>query len=337
MKLVLDRVAAPRVLAGVMLSLSLCLAFSSCGREASHRNSSTMGGASGSTGGVGAVGGVPGGLGGNETRTGGAAGTGTGAAVGIAGNGGGAGAAGGSGVIPPAVDISGRWGMFLFEDPVGVQLFQAPDGTLTGRGCFSGTPGGPTRDQWFDSCVTKVSGAVSGRSAWFGFPLDVGGPGAFYSVRVTVSDDAQRITGVFTTVGTPGDDDLKVAWLRVRDDADWLVYPSNELEQERARSVGSYALTLLTDLSTGTEFGSGRTYHLYYSSRGIGGDLGSFWTSETSRAAGGGPERVGPVSATIPALPTALEIDFLTTGPIRRITAKTPSGGVYVFSAELLP
>src|SRR6187551_2612348 len=110
----------------------LLLVVSSCGptRPGLIGTPSATGGAVGSGGGPSATGGAPAGSGGEAAGTGGA--------TGIAG-------AGGGSIVTP-IDISGRWGMFDFEDPVGVQLMQDADGRLTGRGCAAGAPGVPAFD-----------------------------------------------------------------------------------------------------------------------------------------------------------------------------------------------
>ena len=44
-----------------------------------------------------------------------------------------------SGAAGEATNIAGRWAMFTFEDPVGVELSEA-EGALSGQGCAGGVP-----------------------------------------------------------------------------------------------------------------------------------------------------------------------------------------------------
>src|SRR4051812_9976977 len=152
-------------------TLSL-LALVSCGKAAGHPavadgatsddglgvTTGSGGSRAGGNGGappVGGHGGVPS-MGGNGGDSGGTTGQG----------GAGGGTAGAAGVAPPTVDVSGRWGLFVFEDPVGVLLSQAADGTITGRGCSSGAPGvvpaQPEKPDTFYGCA-PLSGRVSGQ------------------------------------------------------------------------------------------------------------------------------------------------------------------------------
>ena len=285
--------------------------------------------------------GAPGGAGGDKGGPGGVAGqvgTGTGASGGAGGDKGGPGGvagqmgtgtgAGGSvSPVDPPADISGRWGMFSFEDPVGVQLFEAPDGTLTGTGCAAGAPSSPDVNAFLYDCGT-ITGKVTGETATFSFPLGPTVPAIYsYSARVTISRDRQRMAGDFDGIyGLVG----SMAWLRVRWDVSWL---------DRARSTdaeplaGWYALELMAGASVGGEFVAGTVYRLGYHERSVSGDLGSFWNSELSDPDQGSPLRVGPVPTTVLTLPTSLSMDFDATG-IVGVTAGTPSGGLYRFSAS---
>lgn len=255
---------------------------------------------------------------------------GLGATAGAAGAGGTAGTAGTNDVMP--ADISGRWGMFEFEDPVGVQLFEAPDGTLSGRGCAAGAPGGPqTQPAAPELFCGNISGKVSGRTAQFAFPLgSTGTPPGPYSARVTVSADGRRMTGVFTTGA--GGLERPTSWLRVPENADWL------MPRDRASTMdplaGTYQLTLVAGASVGNEFVAGRTYEIRYGTpwHSLWGDLGSFWHTEMTGPANGSPLRVGPVSPTVPELPVSLALEF-EGNTFTRVTASTASGGFYTFTA----
>ena len=285
-------------------------------------SSAAVGGARGAGGsdGDGAGGGTAGTHGSLE-RGGTAGSQGVSGAAGVAG---GPAGAGGSAEPSPA-DISGRWGMFKFEDPVGVQLFEAPDGTLTGTGCAAGAPGFYPSNLYLCGAIT---GRVTGETATFSFPLE-DFPGTTYSTRVTISRDRQRMAGNFNAVAGPVG---PMAWLRVRYDAAWLDRP---IPIDDDPLSGWYTLDLMADASVGDEFVAGTVYELGYFERSLTGDLGSFWNSETSDPGQGSPLRVGPVPITVPTLPTSLSIDFDAAGFVG-VTATTPTGGLYRFSAKKL-
>lgn len=224
--------------------------------------------------------------------------------------------------------------MFEFEDPVGVQLAAAPDGTLRGRGCAAGAPGGPqTQPSLPELFCGDISGKVSGRTAQFAFPLNAGGsPPGPYSARVTVSADGRRMAGVFTTAA--GGREYLTSWLRVADDADWLVLP-NRTTAMRPLS-GTYQLALVAAESVGDDFVAGRTYEIRYGHghhwHSLWGDLGAFWHTEMTVPENGSPLRVGPVSPTVPELPISLALEF-EGDAFTRVTASTASGGFYTFTA----
>jgi hypothetical protein len=66
----------------------------------------------------------------------------------------------------PTLDISGRWALFNFEDPVGVQLFQNGN-SLTGRGCDVGTP--PANPEVEPNLCGDIEGNVTGNQTYFEF------------------------------------------------------------------------------------------------------------------------------------------------------------------------
>ncbi|HEY3668398.1 MAG TPA: hypothetical protein VGL19_20495, partial [Polyangiaceae bacterium] len=113
----------------------------------------------------------------------------------------------------PTVDISGRWAMFDFEDPVGVQLVQT-SGSLTGLGCNAGVP---PLDIDADRVCSDIQGAVMGNHASFVFHPE----GATYITEATVSADGTRMTsrfhGVSAWLPSP------TAWLRAPDGQSWIM------------------------------------------------------------------------------------------------------------------
>ena len=280
----------------------------------------------GSIGQGGAAGGLGGGQPGNAA---GAAGT------GVAGHDGGSGAGGmpgdttGNGgstpPLEPPADISGRWGMFEFEDPVGVQLFEAPDGTLTGMGCAAGAPG--AGDLGPGNLCGSITGRVTGQTASFSFPLVGFAPKTAYSAQVVVSHDRQRMAGDFSGVDGPTG---PMAWLRIPDGDAWL---RRFMPTDSDPLSGYYALDLIADASEGDEYRAGTSYTLGYFARSLTGDLGGFWNTEMSDPMQGSPVRVGPVPVTVPTLPISLSLEFDSTGFVN-VSAATPSGGFYRFAAK---
>jgi len=301
---------------GVVSAGLFTVALSACGQPAVDSAGSGRGGGGGSisASGLGGSGGV-----GVEGGAGTSAAGGPGASAG----------AGGSAPAEPPADISGRWGMFGFEDPVGVLLKEAADGTLTGEGCAAGAPGVADVTQSLLIACGEISGKVTGHTAWFGFAF-VGPPGG-YSAQVTVSSDGKRMAGNFEN----GDPNWRflTAWLPVADDANWLTAAPLD---ENDPLAGHYDLTLLPEASTGGELTAGVTYSLGYFGQTLSGDLGSFWWSEISDRAQGSPLRAGPVPATQSGLPTSLTVDFDASG-LTRAVARTPSGGLYTFVATKRP
>jgi hypothetical protein len=297
----------------------LLLALSACGRTAAGPGGPDADVTSDASS-IDSSGGYTGQTGGNgPASTGGAGGSGAGSAGGV----------GGGALAGPSVDISGRWGLYTFEDPVGVQLRQATDGILTGEGCAGGTPGStdPGLSLPLFGCG-KVSGRVVGRTA--SFVLPVADLSFWYRLDVTVSTDGSRMAGTLTTSG--GRYDYPVALQRVRNEARGLDLRSTP---ESEALDGTYELTLIPAASTGTEFVPGTAYKLFYWDRTIGGHLGSFWNNEISPISDGSPLRAGPVAATVPELPTSLVLDFEGT-TFSTVTAETASGGRYQFSARRL-
>ncbi len=220
---------------------------------------------------------------------------------------------------PAAVDISGRWGMFSFEDPVGVQLFQ--DGTkLTGRGCAAGAP--PLNDELTGLCG-DIRGSVHGRKASFGFPISFGGS-YYYAADVTVSTDVRRMAGHFHAVQ---DLSYPMAWLHAADDEAWLPR-SNEPEIQEDPLLGWYTLTLSD--GDGDEYTAQVSYSLSYTGRSIYGDLGAFWVTEIVSTPG--EVKAGPVAPTVLELPIELFLQG-DAGGVAQVHAITGTGHDYFFAA----
>jgi hypothetical protein len=199
---------------------------------------------------------------------------------------------------PPVVDITGRWGMFLFEDPIAVDIVQSGN-TLSGLGCDAGLPD-PALGGW--QLCAPLTGTIEADRASFGFSI----PGFSFRASVTVSHDAKRMAGEFDDViGSQ----FKSSWLRLADDQRGL--PGSHSESPLLPFQGNYELRLIEPLSPGTGFDPLHTYVVtYLPAWGLYGDLGAFYYTEISaEPATNGPILVGPVPATDPALPVSIRFD----------------------------
>ncbi len=241
------------------------------------------------------------------------------------GSGSGSGGAGGAVVLEPPVDISGRWSLFYFDDPVGVQIVQDQTGLIRGRGCAAGTPG--YQDDQTSLCNDLV-GQVSGNTASFGF--SVGSGGFYYSTQVVASADRLRLTGTFSN----GARDMQwpVAWIHPPDDALGLTrIEPPRVGQPLGPLEGGYELALAS-AQGGSAYTTEGAYELTYFRYGMHGPFGSFWGSEMT-APVNGKIRVGPVPATSPDLATTLELSYLD-DDLTEVVANVASGATYTFTAK---
>ena len=181
-----------------------------------------------------------------------------------------------SSLPPDSPDLSGRWALFGFEDPVAVDIRQSGT-TLTGMGCSAGfpRPGGPSFAEY---CGSLFASVFDGTRAQFNYRFE----SYWYGADVTVSAKGDRMTGLFHgTSAWLG----PMAWLRIAPDASWL--DSNavdaSLREASTDRVGSYDLSL-TAGPTGDEYASDRVYLLNLSHRGVvpvvTGEFGAFWATE---------------------------------------------------------
>ena len=220
---------------------------------------------------------------------------------------------------PLPSDVAGRWGLFEFEDPVGVQLIQS-DGVLSGRGCAAGAP---PEAPGYSSFCGDISGKVEESEVFFVFNFEF----ASYAAFTTVSKDGQRMTGRFH--GVQDFLPYPTAWLRVPDDQSWLEYPVHDADDPLA---GLYELRLQDASAGASEYSADKVYSFRYYEGAIASDLGSFWNSEISRAEPGGPFTVGPVPATAPELAISMSMEVGEQG-FTQVRATTASGHAYVFAA----
>lgn len=242
---------------------------------------------------------------------------------------GGSSASGSSGSGPgatPELDINGTWAMFGFEDPVAVDIEQRGS-VLSGKGCFLGLevdgvphPLGP--------CTPLTGRIVNGRAEFAFMALEYR-----YAADAFVAKSGDRMAGRFHGVSSwygP------TAWLRIDPSQRWLAH-DKRLGTALREHQGSYDLTLDPSNAPGDAFSTDRSYALSLgvnASPLIFGDLGAFWASEMAWRE---PTlTIGPVPATHPELPVALELRFRDT-VLHEVTATMPEGERYVFTAAPTP
>lgn len=223
-------------------------------------------------------------------------------------------------------DVAGRWALFVFEDPVGVNLVQDGD-RLTGQGCAGGTP--PFVMSADTAFCGPIAGKVTGQSVEFGFtvsPLNFN-----YHVSTQVSADGRRMTGDLYTIRKI---DLPTAWLRVPDGDPGLAIVPGGIDGVLS---GVYELNLESADEGATEYTADKSYRLnYWSDQGIASDLGSFWNTEIGFL-GPTPNEisVGPVAATAAELAVAMVLETGVSG-VTSVLAATASGHHYGFRATRL-
>ena len=244
-----------------------------------------------------------------------------GAAPAAAGGEAGVGAAGEPGVALSTLDISGRWGLFTFEDPVGVQLFQN-DGVLSGSGCDVGAR--PDNADVAENLCGSIGGLAQRNRAQFDFHFG-DSQDIYYAADVTISADATRMTGLFH--GTSAWLEYPLAWLRIPDGDEWL----NRTRGDEQTPGGDRYELQVQEADAG-EYSAQRSYRLDYVLGGLSGDLGSFFNTEMQRVSSAGPLVVGPVAVTDPTLPISLSIE-LDGKRFTRVSAVTGTGHHYTFSA----
>lgn len=220
------------------------------------------------------------------------------------------------------LNLTGNWGLFLFEDPVSIRLNQEGD-QLTGVGCCL------PDEAAGQYCCGAIIGSVEGDRASFSFPL--GALGGRYRADVVVSEDLMRMGGSFyrdDETETPVVS-MKTAWLRYGlDQENWLTtYP--ELESE-LRELSGKVLRLSDESEPGDGFERGEDYELLTAFGSVGGDLGAFWGSELHVREADGAIVAGPVPATDPDLPESLVLHRDGTALIDAVVTM-PSGASYRF------
>jgi hypothetical protein len=226
----------------------------------------------------------------------------------------------------PAVDISGEWAMFSWEDPVAVSLTQ--DGTsLNGRGCCAGLNG----DFTLNCCGQIADGSIVGRRAQFGFSFEIGEL-YDYSADVTVSEDGRRMLGWFSRIVWP------MAWVRLEGAAlerGWLTSDDSVLVAAVASREGRSVLALTVAPVDGRDYDPNATYELTVVSDSVPmlrGDFGPFWAGEMTWLDAEQTLVAGPVPGTDPAFPILLRLRF-EESTLAAVEAEMASGARYQFDA----
>lgn len=215
---------------------------------------------------------------------------------------------------PKVQDLSGRWAIVAFEDPVVVDIDQA-GGAIQGQGCCGPADSGI-------SCCGPLTGQIVDRRASFGFSFNHGGEPYVYSTDAFVSADGQRMAGTFSRGGD-------VAWVRIRPQDVYLPQPDPALDSVVS---GHYTLVLSDDPGAGSDFSSQQTYDFYAGPRFVAGDLGAFWNGEMTWNAAQQTLVVGPVPETAPGSPVAMSLRFDVAG-LASVEAVMASGARYQFHA----
>lgn len=238
-----------------------------------------------------------------------------------AGQGSSAGAGGDAGgAAEPAPPLEGRWAMFAFEDPVGVELSEE-SGVLSGQGCYGGLPT-PNHPEIPSTC-RPLTGTASGRHVQFAFAAET----YTYAANAYVSADGQRMAGAFRASGGWGASPF--SWLRVGADDGWMprAEPASAVALALEERSGWYELEGLVDL----DGKPGRIDLLGYGQfRAVAGTLGAFWESEMTWNEAEQTLVAGPVPETSPELPTQLTLRFQSTTPVS-VDAVFPSGDTTTF------
>jgi hypothetical protein len=231
----------------------------------------------------------------------------------------------GNGLLP-AVDVSGNWAMFGFEDPVAVSLTQSGT-TLSGRGCCAGL----ATEEPLDCCGPIKGGSIIDRNVEFAFAFDP----YLYAADVFVSADGQRMAGRFHGTAAWGS---ATAWLRIGPADQWLPPPSVPLPAAvRSRVLNSGFDLVLAGTAPVGAFLPSTPYRLNIRTSHeavLSGDLGAFWEGELTWNDSDETLIAGPVPETDPELPTELHLRFEGRVLIE-VVATLPSGDTATFSISL--
>lgn len=217
------------------------------------------------------------------------------------------------------LDVSGRWAMFAFEDPVAVELQQSGD-VLAGNGCCSGLGA----DRGFN-CCGLVTGRIAARRAAFEFSFGSVDEPYVYATDAYVSADGRRMAGTFSRITS------SVAWVRIGPGDTWLPNSPTTIDLMVARS-GGYMLAVSDAPVGGTDFSAQEMHRVHIGSGFVFGALGSYWAGEMTWSADQQTLVVGPVPETAPGLPVQLRLHFAA-DTLTSVEATMASGLRYTFQA----
>jgi hypothetical protein len=241
----------------------------------------------------------------------------SGASGSTSGHGGGGAAGAPTEPVPPLV---GRWAIFTFEDPVGIELSEEA-GVLSGLGCYGGLPTTAFPD--LRNYCAPLRGSAEGRHVQFDFRAE----GYTYAANVYASADGQRMAGDFHDTGSWHSHAF--TWLRVGPEDPWLHQPDEPTAAGAALANrdGKYALQGLVE-----EDGRPGYVMIYGYFRTIAGSLGAFWETEMTWNEAERTLVAGPVAATDPDLATQLTLHF-GAASLLSVDAVFPSGKTATFEA----
>jgi hypothetical protein len=234
------------------------------------------------------------------------------------------------------VDLTGRWALFQFEDPLALELAQTGH-TITGRGCAGGLPQ-PDDGPSLDGYCGPVSGTIEGLRVKLSFP-NMFGP---YAADMFASADGHRMAGLFHDTSAWRS---SFAFLRIGPADRWMPREdAARLGSDISTRYGRYVLEPVgaaPDLEVVRPCDPSGCYLVTLSERlpmadvALGGTLGSFWATELRWNEDEQTLAAGPVTVTSPKIPTALALAF--DGPtLLTVRATMPSGAVFLFSATRL-
>ncbi|HEY2898976.1 MAG TPA: hypothetical protein VGL59_00260 [Polyangia bacterium] len=233
------------------------------------------------------------------------------------------------GVEVAQAEVSGRWAMFAFEDPVAVEIVQSGN-ILTGTGCYGGLPvaSDPPDSMTAQFCV-PLQGSVEGRHVQFA----LGSRDVPYAADVYASADGQRMAGRFHDTG---DWSAAFAWLRIGPSDRWLSpATTTALMQALAQQAGHFILQPVGIPPAAIELLRGEYFlGLITEDRGpqLAGTLGSFWATEMTWDATQQTLTAGPVPVSSAATPIKLVLHF-NGATLSTCEATMPGGDLFAFTA----
>jgi hypothetical protein len=230
--------------------------------------------------------------------------------------------------VPPP-RVAGAWLLYGFEDPMGVDLMLAPNGSeydLTGKGCDIWThldaawaPPQGYEDPQSPCGVLQGQGAGPTLEFAFTFPNTLLYGTVTYGAKVQVSKDGTRMAGdlLLGSGATAVSAGHGFGWFR-RDEIgrsgpyNEPVYPEADLGPFPLGLNAEFRLALQGDAAVGGLV-PGQTYVEKLDAGGgavvwLRGDLGAFWSPDFHWDGATRTYTAGPVPETLPGFPVKLEL-----------------------------